>query len=99
MSLSDLAREGSYIEVEHGEARYYCRSPLDGVRTLLAIEGQHNESVVMYDGVHDEREEINGEAEQLMMDVLSDPLTQSIMSILGARLVSVIPDNGKGPKT
>jgi hypothetical protein len=98
VDLNRIAREGSYVEVENGEIRYYCRSPLDGIRTLAAIKGKHEEeSVLLYDGVHDKREGLDGEGEVLLQEVLSDPLVQRVMTILGARLVSVKPDSTKRP--
>ena len=82
--------EGAYIEIEHGEIRYYCRSRLDGVRTGLRIAKQDSETVAItvYDGVTDV-EEMNHQDEELMLMVLQNPNVQRLMAMLGGTLIGV----------
>lgn len=95
MDLGLVAREGSYVEEEEGEVRYYCRSPLDGVRTGLAIVGMHEDAVTVYDGVHECREMIESD-DRLLAEALSSPAVQMVMAVLGGMVVSVTAP-GSGP--
>ena len=93
MGLKRIAFEGVYSEEDDsGGVRYYCRSPIDGIRASVYLDEQQ-EVADVYSGVADD-DEYDEDQQELMLKVLADPAVQEIMAILGGTLVSVTPDTG-----